>query len=102
MDEYIKGILIGIDDASAAALFNGQNDITISARCGMALLDSQRGVYQSNGAHRIEQWALDALAAKLDDIQKDHCIQAIVGDCQRASTVISLLNPYVQIIQGTT
>ncbi len=90
----IKGILIGIDDAAAAVLFAGQNDLTISARCGMALLDQEAGTYTPNGPHGLEQKFLIALANGLDDLQKGHCHQAILGDRDRAVNVLVLLQPY--------
>lgn len=96
--DQIKGILIGADAAAAALLFNGQTDITISARCGMALLDAQGSVYNPDGPHGIELWALDALAGGMNHLQKDHCFQAILGDRDRATKALTVLAPYASFL----
>lgn len=95
LDHYVMGVLIGADQAAAAVLFSStQDDITISARCGMALMDSAKQVYDPAGPHGIELWALNALAASLDALQKSHCVDAILGDRDRAVNVLSILQPY--------
>lgn len=99
LDTYIQGVLIGVDDAAAAVLFSATpNDITISARCGMALMDQANGVYDPSGPHGLEAWALNALAAGLDDLQKSHCTGAILGDRDRAVNVLSVLLPYTALL----
>ena len=87
----IHGILVGIDDAVAAVLFNGQDDITISTRCGMALIDEEMGWKSSQG---LEDATLIALADGLNDLEKNHCFGAIVGDISRAREALATLQPY--------
>lgn len=96
LNARIHDLLIGIDMAAATVLFTTGNDITISSRAGMALLDSKYGVYDPSGPHGIEQWALDALAAGLDDLEKEHCFQSIYGDQTRWINVATTLMPYVR------
>lgn len=87
IEEKVHAVLIGVDDAVAAAIFDDQTDLTISSRCGMALMDHTAGA---------EGVALRALAEGLDDIQKQHCIGAIQADYARAQAVIAKLQPYVE------
>jgi hypothetical protein len=89
LGQKIEDVLVSIDETAAAVLFNGEQDITISSRCGMALLDG------GPVGHKLEDESLKLLAAGLDDLQKDHCFSAIVDDYNRAAKIIALLNPYM-------
>lgn len=97
---YLKGVLIGLDDFATSILFSGsQNDITISARCGMALVDAERGQIRLN---EREQAVLMAGAAALDTLENDHCIGAIRGDYARAQEALAMLEPYVAYLDSKT
>lgn len=92
----IYSAAIGIDETLAALAFNGQSDITISSRCGMALIDIQSG--NPPPMSGTEAWLLHHLALVLDDIQKEHCYQALQGDFDRAGAVRAQIQPYLSKI----
>ncbi len=100
LEARIKAVLVGADMTAGTILFTTGNDITISARCGMALMDARDGVYDPSGPHGIEQWALIALADALDQVEEDHCMLAIVGDRDRAVDVLTTLMPYAMAWQN--
>ena len=86
-------VLLGIDDAVAAALFDGQTDITVSSRAGMAVLDAAVGAVYLE--HATEQAALRTLAAALGVLDYEHCMHAIQRDYDRADAVMAELTPYL-------
>ena len=86
-------VLLGIDDAVAAALFDGQTDITVSSRAGMAVLDAAAGASHPN--HATEQAALRTLAAALGVLDYEHCMHAIERDYERATAALAELAPYI-------
>ena len=99
LESKILDILIEVDAAAASALFANTTDLTISSRCGMALIDQSSGNYSPDGPHGIEQRFLIALGNGLDDLAKQHCYESIVGDLQRAQTVVTTLDPYALVAQ---
>lgn len=94
LEERVKTALIGIDDA-VNTVFGGQDDITISARVGMVLIDHERGVCRTE-VHGVSECAQIMLAKWLDDLQKDHCKLAIQGDIGRCDAALAKLRPYAQ------
>ena len=86
-------VLLGLDDAVAAALFDGQTDITVSSRAGMAVLDAAAGAVYLE--HATEQAALRALAAALGVLDYKHCMHAIERDFERATAAMAKLAPYI-------
>lgn len=91
VESQIVDVLLSLDDTAETALFAGQHDVSISTRCGMALLKP----VELDG-HRLERKLLQGLGAGLDAIQKGHCYTAILGDYARAQAVIALLGPYIE------
>lgn len=87
--------LVGVDQTIAASIFDTGNDITISSRCGMALIDAQLGKYKGSDT---EKYLLEGLGKALDEVQTDHCYQAIQGDYERASEILQLLVPYMKFL----
>lgn len=77
--------LIDLDDAAAALVLQEIPGVTVSSRCGMAVLDHEAGVRGD---------VLEHIATALDDIQRGHCFAALLGDLARARAVIHLLEPY--------
>lgn len=91
MNEYIHAVLIGLDEA-LAAVGTIQNDMTISTRCGMAVIDDAIGRPVTEPlAHRILLDGADAL----DKIEPGHCNNAIRADRDRANAVLAALSPYL-------
>lgn len=98
INEYVTGVLIGLDDFATSILFSGsQHDITISARCGMAQIDALRGTIRLN---EREQFLLTAGATALDAIDERHCFEAIQGDRDRALKMLAMLEPYLAYIDA--
>lgn len=97
--DQIRAVLIGVDEAVAAILFKGQTDLTISARCGMAIIDAQQGVPCT-----LESRALCALGAELNRIDAGHCNSAVLGDDERAAHIRVVLAPYLAVLyaKGST
>lgn len=93
--QRLKSVFVGLDNAAAAVAFDGQTDITISSRCGMALIDDMRGLPRT-----AESRMLHALGDSLDEIQAGHCVAAVLGDAARAQRVLDLLGPYVEFINA--
>lgn len=89
----LKSILIAVDDAAAAVVFKDQTDVTISARCGMAMIDRLCGLPPS-----AEAFALVDLGVQLDRIDPAHCYAAILGDIDRAQAALDMLAPYKRYI----
>ena len=92
--ERIHGILVGVDQAFASIFFVTQNDVTISSRAGMALLEHTANPTLVDPKHGIEGKALLALANSLNKVEKGHCYMAILSDIERANTLLSILSPY--------
>ena len=86
-------VLLGIDDSLAAALFDGQTDIAVSSRAGMAVLDEAAGMVYLD--HPTEQAALRALAAALGVLDYEHCMHSIERDYERANVALAQLAPYI-------
>lgn len=100
--EKIHGLLVAVDDAAAALVFDGQTDLTISSRCGMALIDGRLGVFDPKGPHGLEQSMLKALGNGLNEIEQQHCFAAILSDDARAAAVRTLLEKYVTIVTAAS
>ena len=85
IEQHLVNVLVGLDGAAAAALFDTTADVTISSRCAMAELAPGSGP---------EHDLLTRAAATLDDIQRHHCAQALIDDLARARAVVAMLEPY--------
>ncbi len=83
---YAKAVLIGIDDTSSAVT-GGGDDITLSARAGVALVKQMRGVEPLSAA----DLKFIELANWLDSLQPGHSCGAVLGDIARALAVVSEL-----------
>ncbi len=94
---YSHNVLIALDCLGAALLFN-RNDVTISTLCRIVQLSDAKAAHAA--------WQLSALGLRpcqvtflrwlgpfLDDLQKNHCAEALQGDVQRANSIKSLLEP---------
>ena len=92
----LHAVLIGVDDTAAAVVFSGHTDITISSRCGMALIDELRGAPSSP-----ESLALDGIGDGLDTLRAGHCFAAILADVDRAQRVLDLLGPYAVYVTAS-
>ena len=104
IETKILNILVGVDDTAAAVLFDEPSDLTISTRCGMALLD-KAGVIQDPSiaaVHGIEEKFLVALADGLNAVQKNHCYWAILYDMNKAQGMMDKLSPYLAAAKGIT
>lgn len=99
IEDKILSILIGVDDTFSAAVFDTNSDLTISARAGMALIESRMG--WPNGPHGIPSDALIALSSGLDNIEQDHCFGAIIGDTNRAQETITALAMYLDVASAS-
>lgn len=93
LDQKIKDILLSVDKLGAAALFDIGTNITISARAGMALIDKRMG-RAPDVSLGIEHSMLLALESGLNAVDKDHCFEAILGDCKRAEDALKILSLY--------
>jgi hypothetical protein len=92
MNEYLHGVLVGIDEALAAVFFSPTpNDITISSRCGMVELGQ-------TGLSPLEHRILLEGAKALNAIEPGHCRAAIRGDLLRARKILSVLEPYEEMV----
>ena len=85
IEQHLVNVLVGLDGAAAAALFDTGSTVTISTRCAMAELQPGSGA---------EHAILARAAATLDDIQRHHCAQALLDDLARARAVVALLEPF--------
>lgn len=92
---YAQAVLIGIDDAASAAT-GGGNDITLSARAGVALVKQMRGVEPLT---EVDLKFVE-LANWLDSIQANHSTDAVLGDIARAEALIAELLPTEDYIQA--
>lgn len=93
----LYAVLIGADDTAAAVVFPGQtNDLTISSRCGMALVDELRGV-----PPHPESLALGGIGEGLDELAPGHCFGAILADVARAQQVLDVLGPYAAYVKSS-
>jgi hypothetical protein len=90
IEQHILGVLIGLDGAASAALFESGSGVTISTRCAMAELAPGSGA---------EHDLLLRAAATLDAIQRHHCAQSLLDDLERARAVVGLLEPYESAAQ---
>lgn len=95
IESAVKAELIAVDDAASVVLIDSPDDVTISARCGMAWLDQLIGRDPGPDAE-----ALLRLHAMLNAVQPGHCEGAILGDLVRAANVTSLLTPYGEYIHA--
>lgn len=86
-------IAIALDDTLDAAFFQQGDDVTLSCRCGMAILDKLMGKPDT-----AEGIALRALGEVLDKLQAGHCFGAVLHDGLRAAGVTTLTTPYAQYI----
>ena len=70
-------------DVFANVVVNGKEDETISARSG-------RWAHKAHGGPWYYRWPARALTAFLNAIQVDHGEQAMSGDLERASEIVTL------------
>lgn len=96
VEQKIHSILVGLDDALDATLPGGLDDVTISARAGIALFCHEHGT--PTDQKTINEALLVALANGLDDVEKNHCYLAIAADCDRARRALALLEPYESLV----
>lgn len=97
VEQKIEDVAVAEDQAAAAALFKDTFDLTISSRCGMALIAQDQG-RPVDKEHGWEDDVLQMLGKGLDAAQKDHCLNAILADHQRATDLLSTLHPYVNYL----
>lgn len=95
IEKSIMAALVGLDEF-AGSLVSGSLDLTISSRVGMALSDQECGTFSPDGPHGIQLKTMLLCARVLNDIQKDHCTRAWIGDRDRARAVLADLEPYLQ------
>ena len=95
IESSVMSDLIAADDFASAAFLSSPDDVTISARCGMAWLDQMVGKTACDDSEMLLK-----LHAMLNAIQPGHCEGAILGDLVRAAKVNSLLTPYGEYIHA--
>ena len=74
--------LVALDDTAAAGAMGGIPDVTISAHCGVALLEA--------GHPRSDK----LFGRLLNFVRRGHCFAAIIDDLARARAAVALLEPY--------
>lgn len=88
---YSHTVLIAVDQFAAAIVFN-RPDLTISSMCWMVMSGNDCTLKLSTW----QRWILVKLGPVLNRIQANHCLDAAVGDYQRAARTLVTLTPSVR------